>query len=135
MSDLVLFDTSVLIDHFRTNGHAGRLSALTAIVQNSSVVLSELWRGIRTREEAEFMEVFQRQHPVLVPGEEDWLLSGKILLEIRKIKGFEAGKLRDLHFDVLIALTARAHGARLITSTRDDFELIRQCCDFQLEVW
>ena len=43
--------------------------------------------------------------------------------------------MRDLHFDVLIALTARTHGARLITSNRGDFELIRTYRDFKLEVW
>jgi len=44
-------------------------------------------------------------------------------------------KLRDLHFDVLIALTARAHGARLITTNRADFELISQYRQIKLEVW
>jgi predicted nucleic acid-binding protein len=50
-------------------------------------------------------------------------------------RGFEPSKLRDLHFDVLIALTARSHGAMLITSNRADFELIREYRDFNLEVW
>jgi predicted nucleic acid-binding protein len=36
---------------------------------------------------------------------------------------------------VLIALTARAHGARLITTNRTDFELIREYRDFKLEMW
>ena len=49
--------------------------------------------------------------------------------------GFEQGKLRDLHFDVLIALTARSYGAKLITSNRADFELIREYRDFELEGW
>jgi predicted nucleic acid-binding protein len=40
-----------------------------------------------------------------------------------------------LHFDVLIALTTRTHGARLITSNRSDFELIRKYRSFKLEVW
>ena len=44
-------------------------------------------------------------------------------------------KIRDLHFDLLIALTARTYGARLITSNRRDFELIKSYHDFQLEVW
>ncbi len=44
-------------------------------------------------------------------------------------------KLRELHCDVLIALTARSHGARLITSDRADFELIRAYRIFQLEIW
>jgi predicted nucleic acid-binding protein len=40
-----------------------------------------------------------------------------------------------LHFDALIALTVRAHGARLITSNRSDFELIQAYREFALEVW
>jgi predicted nucleic acid-binding protein len=44
-------------------------------------------------------------------------------------------KLRDLHFDVLIALTARSHGARLVTSNRSDFELIDRYRRLQLEIW
>jgi predicted nucleic acid-binding protein len=45
-----------------------------------------------------------------------------------------SGKLRDLHFDVLIALTLRTNGAQLITN-HADFELIREYRDFGLEVW
>jgi hypothetical protein len=50
-------------------------------------------------------------------------------------QGFEPRKLRDLHFDVLIALTARSYGAKLITSNRADFELIRNYKKFELEIW
>jgi predicted nucleic acid-binding protein len=32
-------------------------------------------------------------------------------------------------------LTARSHGATLITSNRADFELIREYRAFELEVW
>lgn len=58
-----------------------------------------------------------------------------ILTKIRADKCFEPPKLRNLHFDVLIALTARTHGARLLTSNRSDFELIQNYRDFRLEVW
>jgi len=61
--------------------------------------------------------------------------SGKILSKIQADRGFEPRKLRELHFDVLIALTARSNGAKLITSNRTDFELIREYRDFELEVW
>jgi predicted nucleic acid-binding protein len=50
-------------------------------------------------------------------------------------KGFRPDKLRDLHFDVLIALTARSQGARLITSNRSDFEIINRYRKLQLEIW
>jgi predicted nucleic acid-binding protein len=61
--------------------------------------------------------------------------SGQILSDIRREKGFEPRKLRELHFDTLIALSAQAHGARVITSNRADFELIREYRAFRLEIW
>ena len=63
------------------------------------------------------------QPPVLTPTEKNWLESGRLLGQIYIDLGFTPEKLRDLHFDVLIALTARSHGARLITSNRSDFEM------------
>jgi len=50
-------------------------------------------------------------------------------------KGFEVKKIRGLHFDLPLALTARTHGARLITSNRDDFELICGYMEFRMDVW
>ena len=58
-----------------------------------------------------------------------------MLANICSGKGFTPGKLRDLHFDVLIALTAQSYGARLITSNRSDFKLIHGYRRFQLELW
>ncbi len=72
---------------------------------------------------------------MLTPTEKNWLESGEILGQIRADRGFAADKLRDLHFDVLIALTARSHGARLITSNRADFEMINSYRKIQLEIW
>jgi predicted nucleic acid-binding protein len=54
---------------------------------------------------------------------------------MRADRGLTPQRLRDLHFDVLIALTARAHGARLITSNGSDFDLIRAYREFTLEIW
>jgi predicted nucleic acid-binding protein len=76
-----------------------------------------------------------RNHPVLTPTRENWLESGEILAKIRAAQGFQPHKLRDLHFDVLIALTARSYGARLITTNRKDFELINRYRQVKLEVW
>ena len=44
-------------------------------------------------------------------------------------------KLRDLHFDLLSAFTARSHGALLITSDRADLELLSAYGKFHIEVW
>ncbi|MGA2850585.1 MAG: hypothetical protein ABSE46_16425 [Terracidiphilus sp.] len=81
------------------------------------------------------MLALQRNYPVLTPTQNNWIESGQILAKMQKDKGYEPHKLRDLHFDVLIALTARSNGALLVTSNRADFELIRSYRDFKLEVW
>jgi predicted nucleic acid-binding protein len=135
MSDLVLFDTSVLVDHLRTGRHRQRMASVTGLIRTSSVVLSELWRGVTTVAERKVVEALERSHPILTPTQNDWLESGRILGKIYSDTGFAPNKLRDLHFVVLIALTARSHGARLITSNRADFELIHRYRKFHLEIW
>jgi predicted nucleic acid-binding protein len=77
----------------------------------------------------------ERSQPLFTPTANNRLESGKILAKIESDKGFESHKLRDLHFDVLIALTARSRGAQLITSNRADFELIREYREFKPQVW
>ena len=99
------------------------------------MVLAELWRGAATPSGRKFLMALARNHPVLTPTQKNWLESGEILAHIRADPGFAPAKLRDLHFDVLIALTARSHGARLITTDRTDFELINRYRGFKLEVW
>jgi predicted nucleic acid-binding protein len=135
MSNIVVFDSSVLIDQIRTNRYLDRMLNLTGVVRNSAAVLAELWRGATTPVDRQVIQELEQRHPILTPTEKNWLESGRILAKIFADKGYEPKKLRDLHFDVLIALTARSHGARLITSNRTDFELIREYREFELEVW
>jgi len=135
MSELILFDTSILVDQIRSNRHLNRILNVKGVVRNSSVVLAEFWRGATTAVDRKVVEALGRNHPTLTPTAKNWVESGQVLARMRADKGFEPGKLRDLHFDLLIALTARAHGARVITSNRADFELIREYRDFKLEVW
>jgi predicted nucleic acid-binding protein len=105
------------------------------LIRNSAVVLAELWRGVVTAADRAALLVLEKNHLTLTPTEKNWLESGEILAKIRADLGFPAHKLRDLHFDVLIALTARSHGARLITSNRADFEMINRYRSLQLEIW
>ena len=135
MSNLVIFDTSIFIDHLRTGCHQRRIESLTGLIRLSSVVLAELWRGATEAAEREFLQALERNHRILTPTENNWRESGRLLGQIYTDKGFTPEKLRDLHFDVLIALTARSYGARLITSNRADFEMISAYRKFQLEVW
>jgi len=135
MNNLVVFDTSIFIDHLRTGRHHQRIAATRGLVRNSAVVLAELSRGVTKPAEREFVERLARNHPILTPTENIWLESGHLLSKIHADKGFGSQKLRDLHFDLLIALTARSVGARLVTSNRADFELIVSYRKLQLEIW
>ncbi len=135
MSDLIIFDTSVLVDDLRTGCYRRRIETLTGLLRNSAVVLAELSRGIAKPADREFLRVLAKNHPILTPTEKNWLESGEILGNIQADMGYTADKLRDLHFDVLIALTARSHGARLITSNSADFEMINSYRKLQLEIW
>jgi len=132
---IFVFDTSVIIDDLRTLRHRKRIQSLIGVVRTSSVVLAELWRGAANPPDREFLRALERSHPILTPTKKNWLESGEILSRMRADQGFEPHKLRDLHFDVLVALTARTHGARLITTNRRDFELINRYRQIKLEVW
>ena len=135
MSEIVVLDTSIFVDELRSGRHQRKIESITGLLRSSSVVLAELWRGASKPAEREFLRSLGRNHPILTPTEKNWLDSGRMLEAIRSDRGFSPEKLRDLHFDVLIALTARSYGARLITSNRTDFELIQRHCKIKLEVW
>jgi len=135
MSDVIILDTSVLVDDIRTRRYSQRIANLDGLIRNSAVVMAELWRGVVKHVERKFLHALVRNHPTLTPTENNWAESGEILGKIRADRGFTPEKLRDMHFDVLIALTARSHGARLITSNRNDFEMINSYQTFRLEVW
>jgi predicted nucleic acid-binding protein len=124
VSSVIVFDTSIFIDQLRTGRHTARIQAVTGLIRTSVVVLAELWRGATTNVEHKFLHALERNHQVLATTVKNWVRSGQLLARIRIEKGFSPEKLRDLHFD-----------ARLITSNRADFELIRKYIPVQLEIW
>ena len=132
---MVIFDSSIYVDDLRAGRFSEQIAGIRDLVRSSSVVLAELWRGATGTAERDFLIWLADHYPVLTPTENNWIESGRILQRVQQDHGFEGKKLRDLHFDVLIALTARTNGARLITSNRADFELIREYREFKLEVW
>ena len=135
MSEVFVLDSSILVDDLRTGCHHDRIAEIDGVLRNSSVVLAELWRGANSQADREILDSLERNYPNLTPTTNNWLESGRLLAKINADRGFEPRKLRALHFDMLIALTVRTHGARLITSNRADYELIRKYRNFKLEVW
>jgi len=138
LSSLIILDTSIFVDYLRNARHEDRIDSLTGLMRTSAVVLAELWRGASQPSDLAYLRALEKNHPILVPTKQNWMNSGELLRQVRKDRGFAPDKLRNLHFDVLIALTARSHGARLVTSDRADFELIvsyRAARGLSLEIW
>jgi predicted nucleic acid-binding protein len=58
------------------------------------------------------------------PTAKDWWEVGRIILTVGDAHDWDRSKRRDFQNDALIALTARAHGATVVTANREDFELL-----------
>jgi predicted nucleic acid-binding protein len=132
---VAIIDTSVYVELIRYGRFTEELLALPHLVRNSAVVLSELRRGASLPRERRWIDELEGQHQVFFPGIWEWRRSGQVLERLRKKRGYDAKKLRDLHFDALIALTARAVGALVITCNGDDFRELRREEAFDLLVW
>lgn len=134
-SRIAIIDTSIYVDLLRHGSFANELLTLPYLVRTSAVVLSELRRGASLAKERRWLDELESNHRVFSPGLWEWRRSAQILERLRRSRGYDAKKIRDLHFDALIALTARAVGAVLVTANRDDFETLRAEEHFELLVW
>ena len=138
VSSFIIFGTSIFVDHpLRT----GRHSATNRFGDRSHSHIHRLFSqncgaARRSPRSANSSERWRKIIPILTPTERNWLESGQIYSGTSmRTTGSRPKKLRDLHFEVLIALTARSHGARLITSNRSDFEIVNGYRKLQLEIW
>lgn len=130
-----LLDTAIYIENFRSGRFTFRLLQSSFIIRCSSVVLHELLRGARTATERKFVFELSRQCQVLTPTEQQWLKAADILNRLRRREHYEAVKVRELAFDVLIALSARSIGASVITTNHADFQAIQREVPFHLLCW
>lgn len=122
-----VIDTSVYIGHWEHGFHEEMLAEVRKafVIRHSAVVLSELRRGARTRE-AE--RIVNRLHHLAKgawePTPRDWWEAGRISRRVGDAHDWDRSKRRDFQNDALIALTARGHGATVVTANRDDFEIL-----------
>jgi len=135
VANLAILDTSVYVDNLRSGRFKQEILDLKFVIRCSAVVLAELSRGARSRPMRRFVDELAKNLRVIAPNEREWIQSGQILNRIVAAKRYDINKTRELHFDVLIALTARRIGAYLITCNVDDFTAIRETLDFNLVCW
>ena len=95
------------------------------IIRHSAVVLSELRRGARTREAERLVATLFRLASVRwEPAAADWWEEGRLVRKSGDAEGWDRNKRRGFQNDALIALTARRHGATVVTADLSDFDLL-----------
>ena len=122
-----IFDTSVYIGHWERRLYEDALAAVRTafVVRHSAVVLSELRRGARTREAQRRVETLARFAKIQwEPTAADWWEVAALIRKIGDANNWDTGKRRDFQNDALIALTARRHGAAVVTADNRDFDLL-----------
>jgi predicted nucleic acid-binding protein len=122
-----ILDTNVYIGHWERGLYEAILESVrrSYIIRHSAVVLSELRRGTRTGEAERLVtSLFQLAPARWEPSAVDWWEAGRLVRKIGDLEGWDKNKRRDFQNDALIALTARRHGATVVTADLSDFELL-----------
>jgi predicted nucleic acid-binding protein len=125
---VAILDTSIYIDHWERGLYQETLENLRRayIIRHSAVVLSELRRDARGREAERLVaSLYDLATIRWEPSVADWWQAGGLVRRIGDKEGWDINKRRDFQNDALIALTARRHGATIVTANSSDFELLR----------
>lgn len=122
-----IIDTSVYIGHWERGLYGEILDEVRKafVVRHSAVVLSELRRGARTRHAVRLVTHLHRlARNVWEPTAKDWWEAARLIRTIGDAHDWDRNKRRDFQNDTLIALTARGHGATVITANGAEFDLL-----------
>lgn len=124
---VAILDAGVYIDHWHGKLPESALADVQRafVIRHSSVVLSELRRGARTRPAKRLVEaLFKLARIQWAPTAADWWEAGRVIAKIGAARGWETTSRVRFQNDVLIALTARRQGATLVTANRADFDVL-----------
>jgi len=130
-----ILDTNIYIAAWLRGDVDGILSDVRSsfIVRHSAVVLSELRRGTRMRDaERRVSALARRAKPIWAPTADDWWDAGRLIQQIGDRLAWDRARRRAFQNDALIALTARRHGATVVTNNAADFVLLRKTIRFAL---
>jgi hypothetical protein len=134
----IVVDTNVYVDWMNAGRHEDVLFERGAIKYLSAVVLMELragaFRPLDRRLLRGVQAAFEKAGRVLVPSGSVFAEAGETLRRLRAEKGYNLASSPSLVADVLIAMSARAIGAVVITQNERDFRAIQSVRPFGLEI-
>jgi len=126
----VLPDTNVWIGWFGRAPEDFTLEGGRARPFLATVTLQELWAGARSVAERAYcerlFETARRRDRLVNPPAGAWILAGQALHVLARRGRFGAARLRALRNDVLLAATAWAYDAAVMTRDRRDFARIAE---------
>lgn len=132
--ELLFFDSNVYINVLRSPEYAARLERFLKgayLYVINKIVLMELWAGVRTKEEEKILALFQKELPLIGLLDDNFILAGRLLSQMRNEHDLELKMRRRLTWDILIALSARENRAVVVTENERDFRKIQKFLDFE----
>jgi predicted nucleic acid-binding protein len=138
----ILYDTSFYIEVLRSKSFAeasrSRYDADIPITFFSSVVIQELLAGATDRLKRAVVEglyrPFVRSGRIVTPSRSVWEEAGRLLGVMRGQRKDQVDRLAGSFVnDILIAISAKTIGAKVVTLNSEDFSLIRRYTPFSLE--
>ena len=134
----VVIDTNLYIDWLNAGRHEDVLFQRDAVKYLSTVVVLELYAGAFSPRDRRVLRgvvaAFERAERILVPSGAVWQDAGHVLRALQASRGSVRGGYPSLVNDVLIALSARAIGAIVMTSNERNFAAIRRVRPFKLAI-
>lgn len=132
----VVIDTNVYIDWLNAGRHKPLLFERETVKYLSAVVVLELYAGAFTAHDRRLVgrvvASFERAGRILVPTGAVFQEAGHVLRVLHQPRGSRPGVASPCVNDVLIALSARAIRATVVTANARDFEAIRAVRPFML---
>ena len=132
----LVIDTNVYVDWLNVGHHEAVLFQRDAVKYLSAIVVMELYAGAFTPRDRRIIggvvSAFRRTGRVLVPPGTVYEEAGHVLRSLQRDSGYDLARAHSLANDVLIALSARAIGATVVTRNQRDFTAIQAVRQFSL---
>ncbi|MBI2340324.1 MAG: hypothetical protein HYU99_08180 [Deltaproteobacteria bacterium] len=123
----LFFDTCYYIDLF--HGHIPDPEKLIpgspCLVIGNSIVLMELYQGVRTEREKKAVQDIERSLTLIGPSIQNYLDAGQHLRIMTDKKWLIPKRLYEMQNDILLALSAVDHDSWVVTRNKKDFDKIK----------
>lgn len=133
-----LIDTNVYIDWLNEGRHESLLFQRNTVKYLSAVVIMELYAGAFSPEDRKriglIVHAFEKAGRILVPSRATYEEAGHLLRRIQGSLRYPLRRAQGLVGDALIALSARAIGAMVITQNKEDFLAIQRLRPFKVQI-